>query len=634
MQKINIKKLLTEIATLINNHTYKDAESKLLILLSKFPHHPEALLNYGTILLIREEYMEGIKVLEQLIKIDPFEVKALNNLANAYISINDLNQAKAYFERAIRIDPKYVEARYNFANLLRQLKNENGALEEYSRVVEINNKHIYALNNRGELLTSLKKYNEAIKDFDRAIDNNPHIYEFYINRGRAHEKNKDINNACKDYEFAKKINPDRWEAYLFNAEINKDINSLKAINDYRMLLRLQPEKQEHKHELIAELIIANQFDEAEDKITEELRRDPFNPKLHNLNSDLALKRNNRDLSDEDCLKILELDPTNEQANFKLGLSALLTKNYSLDAWLKYEKLFSKQNEGYHLIAPEWDGKPFQGKLYIWGDQGIGDQIMYASMLSEVYQIHQNILCSIDQRLIPLFERSFKGIQFIPLEEEIGLEHIKTDTETKRLIQSQIALGRLGKLFRKDINDFKNHKQHYIVPDSDKTKALRQRLTAHKKKICGISWKSKNEKIGLTKTADLVDFLPALQLKDYVFVDLQYGDNEKEKNTLAKEHNIDIIAMDDIDNFNDIDDLYALVDACDVVMTTSNVTAHIAGSLGKETFLLLPYFYGVLWYWHKEDDKSLWYPSIEIFRQSSEDDWTDPIENIAKKLKGG
>jgi hypothetical protein len=69
------------------------------------------------------------------------------------------------------------------------------------------------------------------------------------------------------------------------------------------------------------------------------------------------------------------------------------------------------------------------------------------------------------------------------------------------------------------------------------------------------------------------------------------------------------------------------------MTTSNVTAHIAGSLGKETFLLLPHFYGVLWYWHKEDDKSLWYPSIEIFRQTSEDDWTDPIENIAKRLKG-
>ena len=117
------------------------------------------------------------------------------------------------------------------------------------------------------------------------------------------------------------------------------------------------------------------------------------------------------------------------------------------------------------------------------------------------------------------------------------------------------------------------------------------------------------------------------------MDLQYGDNEKEKNALAKEHNIDIITMDEIDNFNDIDDLYALVDACDVIMTTSNVTAHIAGSLGKETFLLLPYFYGALWYWHKEDTQSLWYPSIEIFRQSTEDNWKDPIQKIVKKLKG-
>jgi hypothetical protein len=398
-------------------------------------------------------------------------------------------------------------------------------------------------------------------------------------------------------------------------------------------VNLQPEKQEYRHELIGQLININHFDEAEKYIKYELEKDLSNPKLYNLRSDLHLKKNNPELSDRDCIKVLELDPLNEQASFKLGLSALLTKNYSLNNWLKYEKLFLKQYEGYQPIAPEWDGKPFKGKLYIWGDQGIGDQILYASMLHEAYQIHQDILCSISQKLIPLFERSFTGIQFIPLEEEIGLEHIKAEIEIKSSIQQQIGLGRLGKLFRRDINDFSNHIQNYIAPDQDKTKVLRERLAVHKKKVCGIAWKSKNEKIGPNKTANLVDFLPVFQLKDYVFVDLQYGDNEKEKNALTKEHNIDIITMGDIDNFNDIDDLYALVDACDVVMTTSNVTAHIAGSLGKETLLLLPYFYGALWYWHKEDTQSLWYPSIEIFRQSTEDNWKDPIQKIVKKLKG-
>ncbi len=65
---------------------------------------------------------------------------------------------------------------------------------------------------------------------------------------------------------------------------------------------------------------------------------------------------------------------------------------------------------------------------------------------------------------------------------------------------------------------------------------------------------------------------------------------------------------------------------------SNVTAHIAGSLGKKTFLLVPYNTGKIWYWHNNIEKSIWYPSVNIYRQSKYGDWMFAIDQIQKDIE--
>lgn len=527
-------------------------------------------------------------------KIDTFFTKAFK-----YHQEGHLENAKDIYEEILEMDQNDFKSNHFLGLIYYQKLDYKSAIPYLNKALIINPEDPAVLNNTGLVLLALEDYDGASKVFLKANQLRPNVPEILNNIGLSLLNLKQYTESIKYFLESIECNEHFFKAYIGYGkalfQLKKYNEALKAFN--------------HVFNL-----------------------DPSN--LDCLES-IAIwyeRDSNIDLAMNFYKKALLVNPLSQEIIYSIGVLNLLIKNFSLDNWLKYERFFSKQNEGYHLIAPEWNGKPFEGKLYIWGDQGVGDQILYASMLHEAYQMHQDILCSIDQRLIPLFERSFKDIQFIPLEEEIGLEHIKTDNETKRLIQKQIALGRLGKLFRVDITDFKDHPHKYLLSDQDKTKTLRQRLLTHKKKICGIAWKSKNEKIGSAKTANLVEFLPALKLKDYVFVDLQYGDNQEEKDTLAKAHDIHIISMDDIDNFTDIDGLYALVDACDVVITTSNVTAHIAGSLGKETLLLLPYMWGTIWYWHKDDAQSLWYPSIEIFKQSIADDWTDPIKRITEKLK--
>ena len=162
--------------------------------------------------------------------------------------------------------------------------------------------------------------------------------------------------------------------------------------------------------------------------------------------------------------------------------------------------------------------------------------------------------------------------------------------------------------------------------------LKSIIQNDQKKICGISWLSKNKDIGKEKSLYLNQLLPILRNQNATFVNLQYGNVSDEIKEILDSYGIEIKSISDIDNFNDLDGLASLVDACDYVITASNVTAHIAGALNKKTFLILPFSRGKIWYWGESTDRSLWYPSIEIFRCPGLGLWDIPINNLSKKLK--
>ena len=96
-------------------------------------------------------------------------------------------------------------------------------------------------------------------------------------------------------------------------------------------------------------------------------------------------------------------------------------------------------------------------------------------------------------------------------------------------------------------------------------------------------------------------------------------------------NIKLHKINDIDYFNDIFSVASIINACDIIITCSNVNAHIAGALGKKTFLLLSLGKGRLLNWSSENKDSIWYPSVSIFQQEEFNDWKTPINKIKKEL---
>ena len=105
--------------------------------------------------------------------------------------------------------------------------------------------------------------------------------------------------------------------------------------------------------------------------------------------------------------------------------------------------------------------------------------------------------------------------------------------------------------------------------------------------------------------------------DVVLVNLQYGDVEDEIREFKEETGIDVRQCASVDNREDLDGLAALIEVCDLVVSITNITAHMAGALGKETWVMLPYVANFWWLLERTD--SIWYPSLTLYRQQSLND---------------
>lgn len=281
-----------------------------------------------------------------------------------------------------------------------------------------------------------------------------------------------------------------------------------------------------------------------------------------------------------------------------------------EGWTQYEHGWSdgKRGERLELGKPWWNGKPLQGRLLVWGEQGIGDQILFSSMLPTLATRAEKVVVATDPRLMPLLQRAFPEMTIVPRNEDLGLLPF----------DAHIAMGSLGQHLRRQWADFPPATA-YLRADPARAAALRQRLDGTKLN-CGISWASKNNPYAEHKSMRLTDLQAIFEVDGINPVNLQYGDTADERRSVETAAGVCITHFDDIDNYNDIDGLAALIDACDVIVTISNTTAHLAGALGKPTLLLLPWGAGRHWYWHEGRDDSPWYPRLHIMRQPADGDW--------------
>ena len=187
------------------------------------------------------------------------------------------------------------------------------------------------------------------------------------------------------------------------------------------------------------------------------------------------------------------------------------------------------------------------------------------------------------------------------------------------------------LIRNDISDFDRTVKGYMKADPQRLESIRNELELEDKTVIGISWKSFNSLNKAKKSVKLKDMERIFSGLDVVLVNLQYGDVKDEIREFKAATGIEVVQCASVDNREDLDGLAALIEVCDLVVSTSSVTIHLAGALAKETWVLLPYILVNFW-WLSDRPNSIWYPSLSLYRQTKPDDWETVYTSIRTELK--
>lgn len=324
----------------------------------------------------------------------------------------------------------------------------------------------------------------------------------------------------------------------------------------------------------------------------------------------------------DFEKAHELTPDNPDCRWTLCL-VYLQMNMFDKAWEYVETRWqSKKFDSPRLKSPkpQWTRDSDYKHVFVWSEQGIGDQILYLSMLHNIQEQCEKVTVMADARLFPVLTRSFPKVEFVPQNARI------------KGIDAHIPLGSIGAQFIHNLDDIENYAaKRYLRPDCDKVSKIREIAKKPGQRLIGLSWHSGAPRIGNHKSVPLPELLPLFKLPNTRFVSLQYGDCYEDIYELEKQHGIRIGIIPSIDNKDDMDGLAALICACDSVVTVSNATAHLAGALGAPTYVLNS---NKLWYWSNvRGNRSVWYPSVKLYaRDNVIAPWDRQILDLVEELK--
>lgn len=299
-----------------------------------------------------------------------------------------------------------------------------------------------------------------------------------------------------------------------------------------------------------------------------------------------------------------------------------------EGWPKFDTRFSLPGAKYsydHFPVDRWDGGSIEGKhVLAWMEQGLGDQIMMASMMKELLEAvgSGSVTLMCDRALVKTYQRTFPGIfvyktgGYLPPR----LEAFDFDC--------QLSLSDVGQMFRNKWSDFPG--KPFLYPDAGRVHHFKNRYHQGGKPTVGIGWASVSTTTGVEKTLRLTDLAPILTRDDFTFIDMQYGDHLPELKA-AWDAGLNLVHDPSVDQLCDMDDFFAQVASVDMVITNSQTLAHVAGSVGTPAYVLMPIGKGRLWYWFAEIPDSPWYDSVTVLRQIVPGDWTLPVAGAVAAL---
>jgi tetratricopeptide (TPR) repeat protein len=333
-------------------------------------------------------------------------------------------------------------------------------------------------------------------------------------------------------------------------------------------------------------------------------------------------------AEEAARQALKCSPYSPKAKSNLGF-AMLGQN-KWDGWEFYSYCLGLTHREKMKFGeePDWNGD--KGKtVVLYGEQGLGDEISFASMIPDAARDCKKIIFSCDKKLKGLFTRSFPTVRVYGTRRAKPEDNVRWDQDDWQF-DASCALGELGGLYRRSDEDFTG--EPYLVPDPDRRLMWRALFDQKKKPVIGVAWTGGMSHTGKQfRTMDLEQLSSVMGSIDAHWISLQYKDASKEIEAFRNRHpNIDLVQYSFATLTDDYDDTAALVAECDLVISVQTAVVHLCGAIGKECWVLLPKT--SQWRYGESGEGTIWYKAIRLFRQRSLKDWHGPLGEVTGNLR--
>ncbi|MSP49862.1 MAG: tetratricopeptide repeat protein [Alphaproteobacteria bacterium] len=516
---------------------------------------------------------------------------ALSVLAEVATRRGQHAQAVAHWRHALRVQPDWPAARLNLALALLRQGDARAAMDAFEAVELRNDQSLAAAALNGQAAAHLKLGRPA-----KAVQS--------LRRGLA-------------------IAPDATESWSNLSEVRRATASAEALRYADRSLALALSNAGARSNRALALAECGDLPGAVSALRRAIALSPADPTfINNVNEPLRWLGAN-EAAIVLYRRALAIDPGHAAARYGLGTAQLATGDFSA-GWEGYESRFTGDPtfSVRPFRHPQWDGGSLAGTVLIWGEQGLGDEIIYGSMLPEIERSGTAAIVECDRRMVGIFARSMPALAFVA----------RSDPPDPRLssadVVAQSAMASLAGRHRRRLLDFPA-KGGYLRPRPDLADRWRRRLTALGPGLkVGFAWRSRrSDALARRFHPPIGDWAPMLARRSATFVSLQYGEFEDDLRSVEGACGAKVHVFADLDLLDDLENVLALSSVLDLVISTGTTAFCLPAAADTPVWLCTSstdfFMFGT--------DRYPWFPSVRVFPHPYGQPWSTTIGRVADSL---
>jgi tetratricopeptide (TPR) repeat protein len=568
----------------------------------------------------RGEWEPALAEYNRAIEAQPDYAHALCNRGVVLAALGRSAEALQSYDRAIALDGADAIAHFNRGVLLQQQRQWQAAIDSYDKAIAQDAGFFHSHFNRANVHKELARWDDAIAGYERAIAIAPGRPEPWFNKGVVQQQQEQREAALDSFDKALALNPGLVQAFFNRGNIHKDLKRYgEALASYDQAIALRADYAEAWSNRGALLQEQGEWEAALASYDRAVAIKP----------DYAEAWSNRGMVLHELRRLKEAMASYEQAiqlksNFAdawygKSVSLLLQGDYAR-GWPLYEWRWQHAKR-LHGGAPRVFQKPLwlgredlKGKrILIYWEQGLGDTLQFCRYSRLLADLGAEVILEVQAPLVKLLG-SLSGVSRViaagsalpPFDYQCPLLSLPLAFGT--ILQTVPASG------------------PYLHAEPARIAHWRERLGERRAArigfVCSGSAMYGNDNNRSIALAEWIARVP--RNLQYVCLQKEYRDSDRA--TLAENPWI----ADFSDQQQDFSDAAALIESMDLVISVDTSMTHLAGALGKPTWLLLSFNSDARWMMDRHD--SPWYPTLRVYRQPAPKDWRAVLERVAADLR--